>query len=61
VFPARIWHQLNQTYHENREAQSFARCANTRGGRTVKGEGENKYAFGGDTGQTTNTNNNGRR
>jgi penicillin-binding protein 1A len=58
VFPARIWHQLNQTYHENRDPLPLAKCANTRGGRTVKGEGENKYAFGGDTGQTTS---NGRR
>lgn len=59
VFPARIWHELNQIYHDGREALPLAKCANTRGGRTVKGEGENKYAFGGDTGQTTG--NNGRR
>ena len=35
---ARIWHDFNQTYHENRPALPYPRCDNTRAPRNVKGQ-----------------------
>jgi penicillin-binding protein 1A len=47
VYPARIWGQLNTWYHDQLPDTSFNRCAGTRGGRTVKGLGDNRLAGGG--------------
>ncbi len=53
TYPAMIWHDFNQTYHENRPVIPFPKCQPTRGARNVKGLGDNRFNSGTDPVATT--------